>query len=289
MNQVKADFGLSSRCANSRQGGSVTGRFSNRVVAVTGGAAGIGSACARAFAAEGATVVVLDRDEAAATALVAELAAAGRIAQAHPLDVSDGAAVAATFGAVLAEHGRLDVLHANAGTEWTKTVADTEPDEWQHVLGVNLTGVFLTAREALRAMVPRRAGAIVVTASPHATRTVPDAGAYAASKGGALALTKAMALEAATSGVRVNAVIPGAIDTPMLQREARIAPDPAEQLRRFAGMHPMNRLGQPAEVAAAVLFLASDAASFVTGATLHVDGGMDAALPSAPPLPYSGA
>jgi NAD(P)-dependent dehydrogenase (short-subunit alcohol dehydrogenase family) len=258
-------------------------------VAVTGGAAGIGAASARAFAARGATVVVLDRDEATAAELVSELTGAGQAAEARPLDVSDAAAVATTFAGLLSDHGRLDVLHANAGVEWTKTVADTEPGEWQHVVGINLTGVFSTARQALRAMVPRRSGAIVVTASPHATRTVPDAGAYAASKGGALALMKAMALEAASSGVRVNAVVPGAIDTPMLRREAQAARDPEDQLRRFAGMHPMNRLGRPEEVAAAVMFLASDEASFVTGATLCVDGGMDAALPTSPPLPYSGA
>jgi 2-keto-3-deoxy-L-fuconate dehydrogenase len=289
MNKVKPNFGLCSRCAKSWQGETVTGRFTDRVVAVTGGGAGIGAASARAFAAQGATVVILDRDEATATALASELAAAGQVAEARPLDVSDTAAVTTTFAGLLSDHGRLDVLHANAGIEWTKTVADTEPDEWQRVLGINLTGVFSTARQALRDMVARGSGAIVVTASPHATRTVPDAGAYAASKGGALALMKAMALEAASSGVRVNAVVPGAIDTPMLQREAQAARDPEDQLRRFAGMHPMNRLGRPDEVAAAVLFLASDDASFVTGATLHVDGGMDAALPTSPPLPYAGA
>jgi len=265
------------------------GRFADRVVAVTGGAAGIGAASARAFADEGATVVILDRDEATAAALVSEITAAGRVAEARALDVGDPVAVATTFAGLLGDHGRLDVLHANAGIEWTKTVADTEDDEWQNVLAINLTGVFSTAREALRAMVPRGSGAIVVTSSPHALRTVPDAGAYAASKGGALALTKAMALEAAASGVRVNAVLPGAIDTPMLQREARAARDAADQLGRFAGAHPMNRLGQPDEVAAAVLFLASDDASFITGAALHVDGGMDAALPSGPPLSYAGA
>jgi NAD(P)-dependent dehydrogenase (short-subunit alcohol dehydrogenase family) len=256
---------------------------------VTGGAAGIGAASARAFAAQGATVVILDRDETTAAVLVSEITAAGQVAEARTLDVSDAVAVATTFAGLIADHGRLDVLHANAGIEWTKTVADTEHDEWQNVLAINLTGVFSTARQALRAMVPRGSGAIVVTASPHAVRTVPDAGAYAASKGGALALTKAMALEAAPTGVRVNAVVPGAIDTPMLQREAQAARDPEDQLRRFAGMHPMNRLGHPEEVAAAVLFLASDDASFVTGATLQVDGGMDAALPSTPPLPYAGA
>jgi NAD(P)-dependent dehydrogenase (short-subunit alcohol dehydrogenase family) len=202
------------------------------------------------------------------------------------VDVSDTSAVATAFLALLERHGRLDVLHANAGIEWTKSVEDTEPQEWAHVLGVNLTGVYATGRAALQVMKARRRGAIVVTASPHATRTVPDAGAYAASKGGALALTKAMALEGAPLGVRANAVVPGAIDTPMLRREASVAADPDAQLRRFGEMHPLGRLGRPEEVAEAVVFLASDRARFITGATLHVDGGQDAALSSGPPLPY---
>jgi NAD(P)-dependent dehydrogenase (short-subunit alcohol dehydrogenase family) len=262
------------------------GTFEGQVAVVTGGAAGIGEAAARGFAREGATVVILDVDQAGAERLAAELRDAGAVAQAVAVDVSDPTAVDAALDAIVAEHGRLDVLHANAGIEWTKTVEDTEPEEWSRVIGVNLTGVYACGRAALRIMKPRGRGAIVVTASPHATRTVPDAGAYAASKGGALAVTKAMALEAALTGVRVNAVVPGAIDTPMLRREAAVSADPEEQIRRFGAMQPVGRLGRPEEVAEAVLFLASDRAGFITGATLHVDGGQDAALSSGPPLPY---
>jgi NAD(P)-dependent dehydrogenase (short-subunit alcohol dehydrogenase family) len=263
------------------------GTFEGQVAVVTGGAAGIGAAAARAFAREGATVVILDVDRAGAERLAGELRDAGTTAaEAVAVDVSDPTAVARAFDAIVAEHGRLDVLHANAGIEWTKTVEDTEPEEWSRVIGVNLTGVYACGRAALRIMKPRGRGAIVVTASPHATRTVPDAGAYAASKGGALAVTKAMALEAALTGVRVNAVVPGAIDTPMLRREAAVSADPEEQIRRFGAMQPVGRLGRPEEVAEAVLFLASDRAGFITGATLHVDGGQDAALSSGPPLPY---
>jgi NAD(P)-dependent dehydrogenase (short-subunit alcohol dehydrogenase family) len=262
------------------------GTFEGRVAVVTGGAAGIGAAAARALAREGATVAILDRDAEGAERLAGELRDGGSPAEAVVVDVSDPTAVAAAFDALLAAHGRLDVLHANAGVEWTKTVEDTEPAEWARVLGVNLTGVYACGRAALKVMKARGRGAIVVTASPHATRTVPDAGAYAASKGGALALAKAMALEAAPTGVRVNAVVPGAIDTPMLRREASVAADPEEQIRRFGAMQPVGRLGRPEEVAEAVLFLASDRAAFITGATLHVDGGQDAALSSGPPLPY---
>jgi NAD(P)-dependent dehydrogenase (short-subunit alcohol dehydrogenase family) len=262
------------------------GAFEGRVAVVTGGAAGIGAAAARGFAREGATVAILDRDREGAERLAAELGDTGAAAVAVAADVSDPTAVANAFDALVASHGRLDVLHANAGVEWMKTVEDTEPEEWAQVIGVNLTGVYTCGRAALKVMKAAGRGAIVVTASPHATRTVPDAGAYAASKGGALALTKAMALEAAPIGVRVNAVVPGAIDTPMLRREAAVSADPEEQLRRFGAMQPVGRLGRPEEVAEAVLFLASDRAEFITGATLHVDGGQDAALSSGPPLPY---
>src|SRR4051812_23927543 len=252
--------------------------FEGQVAVVTGGAAGIGAATARGFAREGATVAILDVDGAGAERLAGEIRDAGAAAaQAVSVDVSDPTAVACAVDAIVAEYGRLDVLHANAGIEWTKTIEDTESGEWSRVIGVNLTGVYACGRAALRVMKARGRGAIVVTASPHATRTVPDAGAYAASKGGALAVTKAMALEAAPTGVRVNAVVPGAIDTPMLRREAAASADPEEQLRRFGAMQPVGRLGRPEEVAEAVLFLASDRAGLITGATLHLDGGQDPA------------
>jgi NAD(P)-dependent dehydrogenase (short-subunit alcohol dehydrogenase family) len=128
---------------------------------------------------------------------------------------------------------------------------------------------------------------VIITSSPHAQATVPDAAAYAASKGGVHALLHALALEGAEHGVRVNALIPGTIDTPMVQRELSVASDPQEQMKRFAASHPLGRLGQPEEVAAAALFLASDAASFITGTTLNVDGGLMAALPSGPAIPYN--
>lgn len=263
------------------------GSFSGQLVVITGAAAGIGAASARLFAASGAHTVLLDRDVHGCEKLVRQLTDGGASVEQHSVDVADVAAVQAIFADIMATHGRVDVLHANAGIEWTRSIRETDPEEWNAILGVNLTGIYACGREALRAMCERRSGAIVITASPHATRTVPDAGAYAASKGGSLALAKAMALEGAPYGVRVNAVLPGAIDTPMLRREAEIASDPDEQRARFAQMHPLNRLGRPEEVAAAVLFLAGDDASFVTGAGLYVDGGQDASLSSGPPLPYS--
>jgi len=261
-------------------------RFEHRVVVITGGAAGIGAASARAFAAGGAITFVLDQDAEAGAELERSVSAEGGVLHFRRGDVTDEERVRAIVEEAARTHGRLDVMHANAGIEWTKGIADTTRDEWIRVLDVNLTGIYLAARHALVRMLKQGSGAIVITASPHALVTVPDAGAYAASKGGVLALARALALEGAPRGVRVNALLPGAIDTPMLHREAQAAADPGRQLERFAAIHPLNRLGRAEEVAEAALFLASDAASFVTGAALAVDGGMLAAQPSGPPVSY---
>ena len=256
-------------------------RFEDRVVVVSGGAMGIGAASARAFAREGARVYVADVDGTAGERTAADVGGTFLAC-----DVRDERAVSRLFDRVSAEAGAVDVVHANAGIELGRTIADTELADWERVIGVNLTGVYLVCRFTLRQMLPRRTGAIVITSSPHAINTVPDAGAYAASKGGVLALTRALALEAAPHDVRVNALLPGAIDTPMLRREAELSSDPEGQLRRFAQMHPLRRLGTAEEVAACALFLASDEAAFVTGTALAVDGGVLAAQPSGPPISY---
>jgi NAD(P)-dependent dehydrogenase (short-subunit alcohol dehydrogenase family) len=256
-------------------------RFADRVVIVTGGATGIGAASARAFAREGARVTVLDVND-KGEAVAEEIG--GRFRQ---VDVSDEPAVRRAVEEVVAELGRVDVMHANAGIEWTRTIADTTLEEWRRVIDVNLTGVYIACRYALLQMLRQGRGVIVITSSPHALITSPDSGAYAASKGGVSALMRALALEGATKGIRVNAVLPGAIDTAMVRREAQVAADPEEQMRRFGLIHPMARIGQADEVAAGVLFLASDAASFVTGTSLAVDGGLMAAAPGGPPLAYN--
>jgi NAD(P)-dependent dehydrogenase (short-subunit alcohol dehydrogenase family) len=155
------------------------------------------------------------------------------------------------------------------------------------VIDINLTGVFLLARAAMVRMCDAEKGSIVVTSSPHALATVPDAGAYASSKGGVHALVRALALEGAPFHVRVNGIIPGTIDTPMVQREARAAKDPEHQMVLMAATHPLNRLGRPEEVANVALFLASPLAEFITGSFVSVDGGLMAAMPSGPPLSYN--
>ncbi len=261
-------------------------RLAGRSVIVTGGATGIGAASAAAFAREGAKVVIIDVNSAGEDTAAAIRARGGDAAFAHA-DVTSERQVNAICADLVSRHGSLDVVHANAGVELPKPIADTTLAEWRHVIDVNLTGVYLVCRAAIRQMCAQGAGSIVITASPHAINTVPDAGAYAASKGGTLALMRALALEGASRGVRANALLPGAIDTPMLRREAQAASDPEAQVERFAAIHPLNRLGRADEVAAAAVFLASDEASFITGAALSVDGGLLAAQPGGPPVSYT--
>jgi NAD(P)-dependent dehydrogenase (short-subunit alcohol dehydrogenase family) len=258
----------------------MSGRFEGRVVVVTGGAMGIGAASAKAFAREGAQVNVFDVAEADWNGPTN-----GNVRFLN-VDVRDEQQVQHAFADVLELHPQLDVVHANAAIELGKTVSDTTMDEWSRVIDINLTGVFLTCREAMRQMTSQGRGSIVISSSPHAYLTFPDAAAYAASKGGVSALMRAMALEGGSHGVRVNAVMPGATDTPMMRREMGIASDPVAQREVFGAMHPLGRIAQPEEIAEVVLFVASDAASFMTGAGVAADGGLLAAHTSGPPLSF---
>ncbi len=263
--------------------------LSGRVAIVTGAAAGIGAACAGAYAAQGARVVVADIDAATGAATVAAIAAAGGEAQFRRLDVADSAGCAALVEWTVATFGAIDIMHANAGIELCRSVWDTTDAEWDRVIGVNLSGSFYCARAAMQAMrTAGRPGAVLLTASPHAFMTSREIAAYAASKGGQVALMRALALEGAPFGIRVNAILPGAIETPMLHREAASTNDPAALLATFAAAQPMGRLGQPEDVAKAACFLVSDAASFVTGTCLAADGGLMAAINSGPAISYTG-
>lgn len=242
-------------------------RLDGKVVCVTGGAAGIGAAAAALLAAAGATVVVLDRDAAAAEATAAGI---GGTAEARALDVGNEAQVIEIMATIAERHGRIDVLVANAGINIRRTAMDCTLEDWNAVLAVNLTGAFLTARTAARHM-PKAGGAVVVTASIMSFSgggLYPNI-AYMTSKGALVNLTRALAVEWAERGIRVNAV------APTWTRTAFIQPllDNAELLGRLEAMTPMRRLAEPEEVAHAMLFLASDAASMITGQTLAVDGG----------------
>ncbi|MEU6408901.1 SDR family NAD(P)-dependent oxidoreductase [Microbispora sp. NPDC046933] len=258
----------------------ITHDFSGQTVVITGAASGIGAASATAFAAAGASVWVLDVDAGRGEALAADIVSGGGRARFLRCDVTGDADVERAVGAVLAEDGRIDVAYCNAGIGWIKPVSTTEPDEWRRVLDIDLTGAFLVARRAFLAMRPRRSGVILFTGSPHGYRTMAETSAYAAAKAGVGGLMRALALEAAPHGIRVNSLLPGAIDTPALRAEAELSGDAEDAIRRWGAVRPLGRIGRAEEVADLALFLASPAASFITGAELLVDGGAMAAQPA---------
>ncbi|HEY5012387.1 MAG TPA: SDR family NAD(P)-dependent oxidoreductase [Acidimicrobiia bacterium] len=261
--------------------------FEGKTVVVSGGSMGIGAATVKGFASAGANVIVADVADDMGEALTYSLSEGGAAATYLHCDVSSEDDVANVCRFAEETYGAIDVVYANAGIEWTKDIRHTSLEEWRRVIDVNLTGVFLLARAAMQRMCDAAQGSIIVTSSPHAVATVPDAGAYAASKGGVHALVRALALEGAPFRVRVNGIVPGTIDTPMLRREVQAAKDPDHQMVLMAAANPMNRLGRPEEVANVALFLASPLAEFITGSLVSVDGGEMAALPSGPPLSYN--
>ncbi|NBC18945.1 MAG: SDR family oxidoreductase [Bacteroidetes bacterium] len=237
------------------------------VVVVTGVGGGIGQAIAHAFADAGWTVVGVDVRE-------VEVDAAARFIQA---DVSEEASSARIFARVNEEEGRLDALINNAAIQICKPLVETTPDEWDAVMASNLRSVYLAVRHA-HPLMQERGGAIVNVSSVHAIATSANIAAYAASKGGLLALTRALAIELSDDAIRVNAVLPGAIDTPMLHSGLTRGHLPegqvTELVRALGKRHVIGRVGQPEEVAQAVLFLADrERSSFVTGQALVVDGG----------------
>ena len=213
-----------------------------------------------------------DASEAGAAETVEIIKRAGGSASSAKLDVSDSEQVAAVVERTVREFGDLHILFNGAGILSYGTVLETSSDMWNRMMAVNLTGTFLCARAALSHMVAKGQGSIINVASTTGSYDAcAHAAAYVASKGGVTLLTRSMAIDYARSGIRVNAICPGPTDTPMLRKALTM-----DQLDAFAKTFPMGRLGRPEEIAAAALFLASEDASFVTGAILHVDGGQTA-------------
>ena len=250
-------------------------KLAGKIAIITGAGSGIGHQAAKLFAAEGATVIVADRNEAAAKAVASEIAAAGGKATALVVDVAREADVAAMIGGTVAAHGRLDILVNNAGFGFAGTVVTTSEQDWDALMAVNVKGVFFGCKYAVPVMEKQGGGAIVNTASAAANVGIHDRAAYVASKGAVAALTRAMAIDHVDAGIRINAVAPGTIESPYFT-EILKAPGAAELRRGLEERQAMGRMGRPVEIAQAMLWLASDDASFCTGTVMVVDGGWTA-------------
>jgi NAD(P)-dependent dehydrogenase (short-subunit alcohol dehydrogenase family) len=252
------------------------GSFEGKVVLVTGAAMGLGAGIAAAFAAEGAATGLLDPNEQALEETVASITAQGGKAVPIVGDVSRAEVAERAVATLVSEFGGLDVLVNNAGVVRYGELPGFAEEDWDTVLDINLKGAYQTSRFAIPEFRKRGKGAIVNVASVQAYWSHQGAVAYSASKGGVVAFTRALALDHAREGIRVNAVAPGSVLTPMLREAAELSnpDDPQAALDVFAQTHPIGRLIQPEDVANVVLFLASDKASVVTGITVPVDGGL---------------
>ena len=247
-------------------------RLKDKVALITGGGSGIGRAAAELFAREGAKVVVADYKADTGQEAVQAIKDAGGEALFIEVDVSAPAQVQHMVQTAVDAYGGIDVLFNNAGVLIFGTIPETEEEAWNRLMSINLTGVYLCSKAVIPHMIKRGGGSIINTSSSTGAHDVaPNIAAYVTSKGGVTLLTRAMAVDHAQDNIRVNAIAPGPTDTPMLRENMS-----SEELEAFAATFPMKRLGRPEELAAAALFLASDEASFVTGAILAVDGGQTA-------------
>lgn len=254
-------------------------RLKERVALVTGGASGIGLATAERFLEEGATVVIADMSRSGGEAAVEALAGRGRgTVTAVPCDVTRRDEVARLVDGVVAAHGRIDILFNNAGYFVPNELHEVAEDDWARILAVNLGSVYQVSRQVVPRMLAQGKGAIVNNSSVCGLVGDQRSAAYCATKGAVAQLTRAMALDYARRGIRVNAICCGEIDTPLFVREAAQLGMTVDALRaKLDEAHPIGRIGRPREAADAVVFLASDEASFITGVLLPVDGGYTAA------------
>jgi NAD(P)-dependent dehydrogenase (short-subunit alcohol dehydrogenase family) len=250
------------------------GRLAGRVAIVTGGGRGIGRAIVERFAAEGAAVVATQRSAEEGEALRDRLVAEGAEVEFFPADGRDPGAVEDVVERTVAGFGRIDILVNNAAVGLLRSVVDTTDEQFHEVIDTNLRSLFLWSRYALPPMLTAGRGSVVNIGSVAASVGFADDAAYCASKGAVLALTKQMAVDYSARGVRVNCISPGFIETEQMRTYLESHADPEGRRAEVVRLHPIGRIGRPEEVAAAAAFLASDDASFVTGAELAVDGGL---------------
>jgi NAD(P)-dependent dehydrogenase (short-subunit alcohol dehydrogenase family) len=248
-------------------------RLANKIALITGAASGIGRATAEMFVQEGAQVIIADRHADGAVGVASSLGAAA-IAVAG--DVSKPADAAAMVDAAVERFGRLDILVNNAGFGRLGTVETTDPADWQAVLDVNLNGVFLCSKYAVPVLRAGGGGSIINLASTISVVGIPNRAAYVAAKGAVAALTRAMAIDHAKEGIRVNSIAPGVINSAYYDAMLQEVPDPDAFIKGLNARSPVNRMGTSQEIASAILFLASDESSFATGSMMTIDGGYTA-------------
>jgi NAD(P)-dependent dehydrogenase (short-subunit alcohol dehydrogenase family) len=248
-------------------------RLKDKVSLITGAGSGIGQATALLFAREGATVVALDYNAAAVEKTQQMIEQEGGTCQSLEVDVRQEQQVAGAIASVVQQFGRLDVLHNNAGVSVLKPVTETTEADLDFLFNINFKGVFFGCKHAIPQMVQQGGGVIINTASELAVVGQPLYTAYCGTKGAVLAFTRALAVEWVSKGIRVNAVCPGPVKTPMLEAEFNISSDPSTEEQAVIQSIPAGRLGTPADIARVVLFLASEDAQFVHGAAILADGG----------------
>jgi NAD(P)-dependent dehydrogenase (short-subunit alcohol dehydrogenase family) len=253
--------------------------FEGKVVVATGVGSGIGAATADCFTACGAIVVGLERDAEKLNCSATRIAKLG--GRFHPIlaDVSSAEDVTKAFGEINARFPTVDILVNNVGVEFYSEFVDITLEDWERQIAINLRSVFLCCSKVVPAMIQRKRGCIINTASVQAFATTGQTAPYAAAKAGVLGLTRDMARDLGPHNIRVNGICPGCIETPMMDRSLKRDSDPGAAKRKMASAIPLRRLGKPEEIAQVVLFLASDLASYVSGVGLLVDGGLLAQLP----------
>ncbi len=250
------------------------GEFAGKVTMITGAGSGIGRGAALLFGREEANVVIIDWNEPAGEETARLIVEQGGKALFLKADIGASQEVEQAVKTIVARFGRIDVLFSNAAVQFNKPVVETTEEEWERLHRVNLKGTFLCCKYVIPVMQKQHGGSIVISSSGHAFMTYPSSSSYAASKGGLLAFMRGAALDYAADGIRVNCVIPGATDTPLMRNYLQDCPDPQAEEKRIIDSIPLRRFATPEDIAKAVRFLSSSDATYITGTWLAVDGGL---------------